>query len=363
MSGTPSVYQQIPVDKIVPSPSQARKVFNEASLLELANTIKETGLLQAIVVRVVSSPLPPGERASEVATGQATSPDVWRARGEGKDLPSSQPSPQKGEGGTTSYELIAGERRWRAVKLLGWTTIEAKVEKVDDPGQAAVKGLIENLQREDLNPLERAQGYKLLADKGVSREEIAKKVGLNDSNTVDRHLAILGMPSEIQELLPRGSLSEGHTRFLRQLPDKAQQIKLAQQADKEGWSVKETEKRVNALMGKKPKQKSSGVPAAGQLGIHITEAGPTLKITGFVFKAMSKQLVMSVFEEAYDDWQEEASQEPEPIEPLDEAAPSATTSLADAQPPAVLEPVPQKKVLDPKIAAMIERQRAKGKIL
>ena len=232
-----TTYQSIAIDQIKPSPFQARKTFDEASLNELAQSMKAEGLIQSIIVR---------------------------ASADG------------------SYELIVGERRLRAAKLLGWAAIDAIIRPGVSDQDAALQGVIENLQRVDLNPLERAQGYKRLADIGLSQEQIAEKVGLSDHNTVSRYMLLLDLPPEIQELLPRGRISEGHTRFIRQIPDKTQQIKVAQQADKEGWSVNETEKHVNALLGKSPKagsgKGSSHAPSTGSPAPHPTLPDPLAEV-------------------------------------------------------------------------------------
>jgi ParB family chromosome partitioning protein len=198
--------QEVPIEKVIPSPFQVRKSFNEEDLKELAQTIKDHGLISPITVRPVND----------------------------------------------GFELIAGERRLRAAKLLGWATILAKAEQVDDK-EAAQLVLIENVQRTDLNPLEKAHGYKRLQDMGLTLETIAEKVGLSDKSTISRFLSILEMPQELQDLLPRGNIFEAHTRFIRQIQEKDQQIALAKQIDQEGLSVKETEKRVQQLIGKKPK--------------------------------------------------------------------------------------------------------------
>ena len=211
-----AVTQKVPIDKIKPSPFQARTEFPEESIGELSHNIQEQGLIQPLTVRLMSD-------------------------------------------GT--YELIGGERRLRAVKLLGWTTVRAQILPGVDDQKAAELGLIDNLQREDLNALERAQGYKKLGDMGLSLEAIAMKVGLGDKSTISRYLALLDLPQEVQEMLPRGNISEKHTRSLRQISNKAKQIEVARQADKEGWSVKETEKRVNSVLGNPIKEpKSSKAP-------------------------------------------------------------------------------------------------------
>jgi len=202
----------VPLDKIKPSPYQPRKYFSEESLLELTQNIQRQGLIEPLTLRL----LPDG-----------------------------------------TYELIGGERRLRAVKRLGWTTVKAQILPVDDQ-KAAELALIDNLQRVDLNALERAQGYKRLEDMGFSLEVIASKMGGGDRSTISRYLSLLDLPQEVQDLLPRGNISETHTRSIRQIPDKVKQIELARQADKEGWSVKETEKRVNALLGNPQKAGGKG---------------------------------------------------------------------------------------------------------
>jgi ParB family transcriptional regulator, chromosome partitioning protein len=108
--------------------------------------------------------------------------------------------------------------------------------------------ILKELQKQDLNPIERAKGYQRLAQEfKMSHDEIAQAMGMSNNSVVSRHIALLEMPQEIQDLLPRGSISEGHCRALRQITDINKQIELAKRIDKEGWSVRETEKRVGAL--------------------------------------------------------------------------------------------------------------------
>ena len=186
-------YQVLPIDSIRPSPHQARIDFDPEQLQNLADSMKAEGLLEPILARPVD----------------------------------------------TGFELISGERRLRAAKLLGWKTIEAKIIHTPSDAEAAAKGLVENLQREDLNPLERAKGYRHLAELGLTQSDIAKKIGIAQS-TIGRYIALLDLPVEIQQIMPRGIISEVHTRTLRKIPNKADQIAIALKADREGWSVKET---------------------------------------------------------------------------------------------------------------------------
>jgi len=147
-----------------------------------------------------------------------------------------------------AFELVVGERRLRAAQILGWKTIDARIIDISDE-DAAVKGLIENLQRTDLTPLEEARGYKQLVEPpyNLTQEAIAKRVGKSQT-VVARVLVLLDLPEEIQELMPRGIITETHTRSLRKIGDRVIQIKLAQDADREKWSVKETERRVAEIL-------------------------------------------------------------------------------------------------------------------
>jgi len=205
-------YQKFPIAQIKSSPYQARESFEEGPMKELAGSMKVEGLIQPIGIRLLAD---------------------------------------------GSGELLFGERRLRAARSLGWQEIDARVWPAgDDPG-AAIKGLIENLQRQDLNALERAKGYKRLADMGLTQKEIAQRVGLKAENSVYRYLALLDLPLEVQGTLPRGRVTEGHTRSIRQIPDKNKQIEIARHVDKEGWSIKETEKKVNEVLGNPEKEPKS----------------------------------------------------------------------------------------------------------
>ena len=197
----PSI-EALPLEKIYASPHQMRKEFDPMALRDLARSMKEEGLIQPITVRKM---------------GEA-------------------------------FELVVGERRLRAAQILGWKTIEARIAEINDE-DAAIKGLIENLQRTDLTPIEEARGFKQLAEPPycLTQEEIAKRVGKSQT-VVARTLALLDLPDEIQEIMPRGIITETHTRSLRKLTDRSTQIKLALQADHEQWSARETERRVNEFL-------------------------------------------------------------------------------------------------------------------
>ncbi|GAB6933778.1 ParB/RepB/Spo0J family partition protein [Calditerricola satsumensis] len=191
---------EIPIDELRPNPYQPRRVFDDASLAELANSIREHGVVQPIIVRK----------------------------------------------GIKGYDIVAGERRWRAAKLAGLTKIPAVV-KVFTEEQVMEIALIENLQREDLNPIEIAQAYqKLMETFNLTQEELAQKVGKSRPH-VANFLRLLTLPKAIQDDVSRGTLSMGHARALLGVEDDAMRMELAKQAVRERWSVRELEARVQRL--------------------------------------------------------------------------------------------------------------------
>ena len=203
--------QKLPVSGIVPNPVQPRRVFKEGELEELAASIRENGLLQPLVVR---------------------------------------PAP----GTVGRYELVVGERRLRAVKSLGWAEVAVLVRDASDE-TLLVLALVENLQREALNPLEEAEGYSALGEQyGMSQGDIAKAVG-KDRSTVANLLRLLKLPPSIRRFVEDESLSMGHARALLSVADPVRAADLARQAVKEGWSVREVEKRAR---GEDPKRRSKG---------------------------------------------------------------------------------------------------------
>jgi ParB family chromosome partitioning protein len=189
--------RELPISSVRPNPYQPRSEIDETALAELAASIEASGLLQPIVVR-----------------------------------------PRNG-----SYELIAGERRWRAAGRLGWGKIPALVKDVDDQTLLTL-ALIENLQRDDLSPIDEAAGYqRLTAEFHLPQAEIARMVGRNRA-TVANLLRLLQLPPDVQALLHQRKLSEGHGRALLGLDDPGRMLGLAQQAVEQGWSVREMEARV-----------------------------------------------------------------------------------------------------------------------
>lgn len=199
-AGPPST---LPVRAIVPNPFQPRREFRAGELDELAASIEACGLLQPVLVR---------------------------------------PAP-----GGRSYELVAGERRLRAVKQLGWTEVPASIREVDD-GTLLVLALVENLQRQELSPMEEAQGYEKLRDVfGFTQDKIAEAVGKKRS-TVANMLRLLTLPPSVRRLLDEGAIAMGHARAVLAVRDPIRAAKIAQQAATESWSVRETEERTRAAV-------------------------------------------------------------------------------------------------------------------
>jgi ParB family chromosome partitioning protein len=171
--------------------------MNEAELVELTASIEASGLLQPVVVR-----------------------------------------PRNGK-----YELIAGERRWRAVQRLGWPKIPAVVKEVDDPTLLTL-ALIENLQRDNLSPMDEAAGYQRLSEEfHLPHAEIARMVG-RDRSTIANLLRLLKLPEEVKQLVHQSKLTEGHARALLTISDQEELVRMGLQAAEEGWSVRELEARV-----------------------------------------------------------------------------------------------------------------------
>ena len=197
---SPSIQQtaslvQLRVDQIRPGRFQPRTSINETDLEELKASIKRSGVVEPVIVR-----------------------------------PAAQ--------GT--YELVAGERRWRAAQALALTTIPAIIKTLSDQ-EALEFSLVENIQRENLNPLEEARGYdRLLSEFGYTQEHIAEAVG-KDRATVANLLRLLTLSPELQQGLMDGAISLGHAKVLLSVPDRAAQLKLYQQIRHKGWSVRQAE--------------------------------------------------------------------------------------------------------------------------
>jgi ParB family transcriptional regulator, chromosome partitioning protein len=190
------VLRELPVANLLPNPYQPRIHVDEDSLVELAASIEASGLLQPVIVR-----------------------------------------PRNGK-----FELIAGERRWRAIQRLGWAKIPAVVRDVDDQTLLTL-ALIENLQRDDLTSIDEAAGYQRLGEEfKLAHSEIARLVG-RDRSTVANLLRLLKLPDEVKALVQEGKLSEGHARALLAVEKESDVVRLAREAVAQGWSVRETESR------------------------------------------------------------------------------------------------------------------------
>ncbi len=213
---------EIAIDSVEPSSMQPRTRFDEARLEELAKSIRANGVVQPLLVR------------------------------------------RKG----SNYELIAGERRWRAAQLAGLTHVPVVVRSVPDE-KVLELSLIENIQREDLNPIEEAQAYKKLIDSiGLTQESLAERVG-RDRSYITNYLRLLRLPQDIQRLIEEGKLSTGHARTLLGTSDSDTQRRIARRIIERGLSVRETERLVRELDGPgskprvaKPKDNDPNVRAA-----------------------------------------------------------------------------------------------------
>jgi len=185
---------ELDLDKIVPNEYQPRKTFADESLKELAASIKEHGVIQPVIVHRIGS----------------------------------------------TYGLIAGERRWRAARLAGLKTIPALIKEASKR-ELIEQALIENIQREDLNPLEAAEAYKRLQDEfKLTQEDVARRVG-KERSTVTNFLRILHLPKEVKQELSSGALSMGHAKALLSLERSRDQVQAAALIVKKGLSVREAE--------------------------------------------------------------------------------------------------------------------------
>ena len=224
--------RELPVELIEPNPDQPRTSFEKGALDALAGSIKSAGVLQPLIVR----PLDGGR-----------------------------------------YELVAGERRWRAAQKAGLAKVPAvvRVSPEDERLQAA---LIENMVREDLNPVDEARACAALVDDlGISKEELARRVGRSRS-AISNLVRLLDLPDPVLGLLEKGDLSEGHGRAILQISDQQARTAAAKRAAAEGWSVRETEDRLRGATRSKSKAKKAR--AGGRISAEeraaMTDAEDTL---------------------------------------------------------------------------------------
>jgi len=203
--------RRVKMKAIVPNPLQPRRTFTEEELAELSASIQANGLLQPLVVR-----------------------------------PSS--------GAADRYEIVAGERRFRAIARLGWEDVPVLVREASDE-TLLVLAMVENLQREALNPMEEAEGYQMLSDRfGMTQADIARSVG-KERSTVANILRLLRLPPSIRKRVESGALAMGHARALLSVDDPVRAGELARAAVKNGWSVRELERRTSDRGGEKKSSK------------------------------------------------------------------------------------------------------------
>jgi ParB family chromosome partitioning protein len=190
----------VPIDSIRPNPHQPRKTMSEAAIAELAASMKTSGIIQPLVVRHVDG----------------------------------------------AYELIAGHRRWRAAKVAGLTEVPVFVRENIDSYTQAQMALVENIQREDLNPLERAQGYKTLIDQlGLTQAELATRMG-EDRSSIANHVRLLDLAEPVRNLVRDGKLTLGHAKLLAGVPDILEQQRLAETVVNQELSVRNLERMLQS---------------------------------------------------------------------------------------------------------------------
>jgi ParB family chromosome partitioning protein len=213
--------RELELDLIRPNQQQPRTTFQEEKLNELAQSIRASGIIQPVLVRRLGG----------------------------------------------FFELIAGERRWRAAQIAGLSRIPAIVRDVPDD-RVLELALIENIQREELNPVEEANAYKRLIESlNLTQEEVAQRVG-RDRTFITNYLRILKLPSEIQTLLEGEKLTFGHARALLGIADAVLQRRFAQKIVKHSWSVRETERRIKSALQE---------PHPGRLRTAVTSEDPNVR--------------------------------------------------------------------------------------
>ena len=215
MDGNRAATREVPVDRIAPNPFQPRSRFDETSLRELADSIKATGILQPVLLR---------------------------------------------RGPDGGYQLVAGERRFRAAQLAGLDGIPAIVREVDDREMLEL-AIVENVQREDLNPIDEAKGYQTLATRlQLTHDDISARVGKHRT-AVTNALRLLGLPVEVQDMVSRGTISAGHARALLGLESSGDQLATARYVQSKGFSVRRTEALINRKLRRRNVRSKSAKPA------------------------------------------------------------------------------------------------------
>jgi ParB family chromosome partitioning protein len=217
--------QRLPIEQVAPNPNQPRREFDAAALMELTQSIERDGIIQPIVVRKIA----PKE-----------------------------------------YQIIAGERRWRAAKAAGLTEVPVVVRQADDQ-QVLELAIIENIQREDLNPIELAIAFhRMGTELGLSHEQIGQKTG-KERTTITNAVRLLQLPEELQGLVAAKQLSAGHARALLKFEDRAIQQEIAQRCIAEGWSVRQIESFTKPKAAGTPKPKAEFEPQDPNVKFAVSE--------------------------------------------------------------------------------------------
>jgi ParB family transcriptional regulator, chromosome partitioning protein len=251
-SVTTDELRELPVELIVANPNQPRRNFDEEALNALAGSLGERGVLQPVLVR---------------------------------------PKP----GGT--YELVAGERRWRAAQIAGLTEIPALVRARDDAATLEL-ALIENMAREDLNPVEEARACAaLVGELGLTREEVGKRVG-RSRVAVSNLLRLLDLPDETIELLEQGELSEGHGRALLLAEDHAERRRLGRDAAREGWTVRIAEAKAREANSRGDTKKEKR-PRRGRRIVHPDQEEAAVAIATTLEEALGAEVRVKVEKDGY----------------------------------------------------------------
>ena len=222
----------LPISQVEPGLNQPRKRFNDEALADLAASIEEHGIIQPLTVRRLS---------------------------------------------TGYYQIIAGERRWRAAKLAGQKEVPVVIIEADDR-KVMELGLIENLQREDLNPMEEAEGYlALLTDFGLTQEELAKRMG-KSRPAITNALRLTGLPSAVRELLAEGAISAGHGRAVLTVEGEQAQIAFAKKIAGEGMSVRQAETAARHFTLEPPREKKPRPADENRLYIETAQKELSLRL-------------------------------------------------------------------------------------
>jgi len=241
-------FRELPIELIAPNPKQPRRRFDEEALAALAGSLGERGMLQPVLVR-----------------------------------------PKAGG----MYELVAGERRWRAARLAGLDSIPALVRTRED-GEALEAALIENMAREDLNPVEEARACAALVEElGLTREEVGRRVG-RGRVAVSNLIRLLDLPDEALTLLQDGGLSEGHGRALLLADEHSERRRLARTAVQEGWSVRTAEARARQSNEEQTPRAGTGRRARAARAVHPDQEAAAREIAEALGGALGAEVDVQV---------------------------------------------------------------------